>query len=118
MRGGWVEVSEAAAVLLRVADACPVGIDALSTVEGGEGRWRVVTAGGSAAHCWDVDTGPTGSVVLPAQASFGNVESLGVARSVDGREVVVGASWIRGLGRWDAVTGVPFDPVVSDRLLG
>ena len=83
--------------MLRVADACPVDIEALSTVQGADGRWRVLTAGGEAARYGrSMPALPVGPV-LPAQAVVRKCRQRSRWRDfADRREVVVGSELALG----------------------
>ena len=70
-----------------VPHACPAEIDALATAVTPEGRWFVLSAGGTTARCWPADLdGPLGAPMLSMMAvSPGEFSASGTARLKSGR---------------------------------
>jgi WD40 repeat protein len=87
--------------------ACPAGIEALSAAAIGDGRWLVLSSGGTAAHCWPTDAEDLAGAPRYAFDWSGRPDSLALARLPGRNDIVVAHSDPGKLLRWDRVSGQP-----------
>lgn len=90
---------------LDISNACPAGIDALSTARVGDGRWLVLSSGSDTVRYWPVDAEDLSGASAHKYTGPGSVSSLAVARLPDNRDVVVGRAGIGLMMRWDVTRG-------------
>lgn len=102
---------------LVIHGACPSSIESLHSAIGADGQWLVLSCGASSAVCWSADDPDTSHVLLDAVGGLRPAESLALAVSAQGEEIVLGRGGRGSLWRWDRGSGRLRGTVQRSKLL-